>query len=159
MTDSKTGWILLLDDDPLVTESLGALLKEESPWNVAVFNRPSEALKSLERRRFQVVISDFLMPELDGIGFLKEVRRLQPSASRILLTGYADKQNAIRSINEVGLYHYIEKPWDNDSLLLILRNAVERAAMIEELDERMRRLVERDKSLEELRSRLLKAIL
>jgi len=159
MRDTKDGWILILDDDPLVTESVGALLKEESPWNVAVFNSPTEALKSLERRTFQVVVSDFLMPEMDGIGFLKEVRRLQPSASRILLTGYADKQNAIRSINEVGLYHYIEKPWENDSLLLILRNALERARMIEELDARMERLVERDKSLEELRSRLLKAIL
>lgn len=159
MKDTKDGWILILDDDPLVTESLGALLKEESPWQVAVFNRPSEALKSLERRQFQVVVSDFLMPEMDGIGFLKEVRKVQPSASRILLTGYADKQNAIRSINEVGLYHYIEKPWENDSLLLILRNALERARMIEELDARMERLVERDKSLEELRSRLLKAIL
>jgi DNA-binding NtrC family response regulator len=159
MTDTTDGWILLLDDDLLVTESLRALLNEETDWNVAVFNRPMEALASLERQRYQVVISDFLMPEMDGVTYLKQVRELQPSASRILLTGYADKQNAIRSINEVGLYHFIEKPWDNDSLLLILRNAMERARMIEELDSRMERLADRDRSLEELRSRLLKAIL
>ena len=159
MTDTREGWILLLDDDPLVTESLGALLKEESSWNVAVFNRPLEALASLERQDYQVVMSDFLMPEMDGVSFLKQVRELQPRTSRILITGYADKQNAIRSINEAGLYHFIEKPWDNASLLLILRNAMERATMLTELSDRMEQLAKQDQSLEELRSRLLKAIL
>jgi DNA-binding NtrC family response regulator len=159
MTDTKDGWILLLDDDLLVTDSLRTLLTEESEWNVAVFNVPSEALSSLDRQTYQVVISDFLMPEMDGVSFLGQVKERQPTASRILLTGYADKQNAIRSINEVGLYQFVEKPWDNDSLLLILRNAMERAKMIDELNSRMERLAETDRSLEELRSRLLKAIL
>ena len=159
MTDSRDGWILLLDDDPLVTESLQALLKEESNWNVVVYNRPTEALASLDRQDYHVVMSDFLMPEMDGVTFLKQVREQQPETSRILITGYADKQNAIRSINEAGLYHFIEKPWDNDSLMLILRNAMERATMIQELHSRMEQLARQDRSLEELRSRLLKAIL
>ena len=81
------------------------------------------------------------------------------AGSRILITGYADKQNAIRSINEAGLYHFIEKPWDNDSLLLILRNAMERATMLDELNARMEQLAKQDRSLEDLRGRLLKAIL
>ncbi len=50
---------------------------------------------------------------------LKEIKLLQPAAIRLLLTGYADKENAIKAINEVGLYHYLEKPWDNDALLNI----------------------------------------
>jgi response regulator RpfG family c-di-GMP phosphodiesterase len=99
------------------------------------------------------------MPEMDGVSFLKQVRELQPRTSRILITGYADKQNAIRSINEAGLYHFIEKPWDNASLLLILRNAMERSTMLAELSDRMAQLAKQDQSLEELRSRLLKAIL
>ena len=159
MTDTRDGWILLLDDDLLVTDSLRNLLTEESKWNVAVFNVPSEALASLDRQTYQVVISDFLMPEMDGVSFLALIKKRQPSASRILLTGYADKQNAIRSINEVGLYQFIEKPWDNDSFLLVLRNAMERAKLIDELDSRMERLAETDRSLEDLRSRLLKAVL
>jgi response regulator RpfG family c-di-GMP phosphodiesterase len=80
-------------------------------------------------------------------------------ASRILLTGYADKRNAIRSINEVGLYQYLEKPWDNDRLLLVLRNAAERSVLLRELDERMQVLEQADRALAELRSRLLKTIL
>jgi DNA-binding NtrC family response regulator len=159
MTDKSNGSILMLDDDLLVTDTLGALFREESPWDVDLFNSPSAALASMNKRSYHVVISDFVMPEMDGISFLKQARKLQPSTSRILLTGYADKENAIRSINEAGLYHYIEKPWDNDALLFVLRNAVERSQMIEELDSRMARLAERDCSLEALRSRLMKAIL
>lgn len=159
MTEPEQGQILVLDDDPLVTQVLDTLLKLESPWTTFTFNRPSVALESLEQDTYDAIISDFLMPEMDGIQFLKRARELQPFTSRILLTGYADKQNAIRSINEVGLYHYIEKPWDNAALLLVLRNAVERSRLARELDDKMRRLAESDRSLEELRSRLIKAIL
>jgi DNA-binding NtrC family response regulator len=152
-------WILVLDDEPLITQTLEVLLAEEGSWKVAAFNDPLEAEASLRERSYRVVLSDFLMPEMDGLSFLKRVRERQPTASRILLTGYADKQNAIRSINEVGLYHYVEKPWDNEQLLLIVRNGVERAGLIEELQERMRLMTEQDRSLEELRDRLFKAIL
>lgn len=159
MSEATDYWLMVLDDDPIVTRSIDALLKAESPWNVATFNRPSAALAALEERSFDTVISDFLMPEMDGINFLKQVRESQPMASRILLTGYADKQNAIRSINEAGLYHYIEKPWDNDALMIVLRNGLERARLLQELDRQMKRLAETDRSLEDMRARLLKAIL
>lgn len=159
MSESERSWILVLDDEPLITQTLDTLLREEGSWNVAAFNNPLEAESSLREHAYRVVLSDFLMPEKDGISFLKEVRERQPTASRILLTGYADKQNAIRSINEVGLYHYVEKPWDNEQLLLIIRNGVERAGLIEELHERMRLMTEQDRSLEDLRDRLFKAIL
>jgi DNA-binding NtrC family response regulator len=159
MSESKGRWILILDDEPLITQTLQALLAEVDSVNVTALNSPEKAVAALGERSYSVVISDFLMPGIDGISFLKKVREMQPRASRILLTGYADKQNAIRSINEVGLYQYIEKPWDNQSLLLVLRNALERASLIEELDSKMQRLTEKDRSLGELRDRLLKAIL
>jgi DNA-binding NtrC family response regulator len=143
----------------MVTRALEALLDLEDSWQLSAFNRPADALASLAARPYRVVIADFLMPSMDGVEFLKRAREIQPLASRILLTGYADKQNAIRSINEVGLYHYLEKPWDNDALLLVLRNASERSELIGRLDEQLRRLGEKDRSMDVLRSRLLKAIL
>jgi DNA-binding NtrC family response regulator len=153
------GWVLVLDDDPLVTQSLDTLLRMESECSVATFTRPGQAVESLAARSYGVVISDFLMPEMDGIEFLAQVKEAQPFASRILLTGYADKQNAIRSINEVGLYHYIEKPWDNDQLLLVLRNGMERWKLLTQLDEKVRSLGEKDRSMAALRAQLFKAVL
>jgi DNA-binding NtrC family response regulator len=152
------GSVLVLDDEPLVTRSLEGLLKMETPWTVFAFNRPQDAAESLAERAYDAAIADFLMPEMDGLAFLKCVRDSQPFASRILLTGYADKGNAIRSINEVGLFQYVEKPWDNDALLLVIRNAVERARTLRRVDDLVRQIAERDRSLEGLRAGLLKAI-
>jgi len=159
MTDEQRCRVLLLDDDPIVVQAIEALLREESPWDVAGFTSASEALTSVSINQYDAVISDFLMPDMDGIRFLKQVKEVQPFTSRIMLTGYADKQNAIRSINEVGLYHYIEKPWDNDVLMLHLRNALERTRLLRDLDDQARVLAERDRDFAELRAKLLKAIL
>ena len=159
MTDEQPCRVLLLDDDPIVVQAIEALLREESPWDVAGFTSAREALTSVSNNRYDAVISDFLMPDMDGIRFLKQVKEVQPFTSRIMLTGYADKQNAIRSINEVGLYHYIEKPWDNDVLILHLRNALERSRLLRDLDDQARVLAERDRDFAELRAKLLKAIL
>lgn len=157
--EAVEGTILLLDDDGMVTSTLETLLLDETELDVLAFNDAERALDAAESRELDVVISDFLMPGMDGLAFLRNMREIRPFASRILLTGYADKRNAIRSINEVGLYHYLEKPWDNDQLLLIVRNAVERTNLLRQTDEAVRRLAERDRSLEDLRSRLMKALL
>lgn len=116
--------ILVVDDDALVTSALNNLFLLETEYDVAVFNDPAAALREAERRPFDLILSDFLMPGVNGVELLKRVSELQPDIVRILLTGFADKENAIRAINEVGLYHYLEKPWDNENLLLLIRNAL-----------------------------------
>lgn len=151
--------LLLLDDESLVTRSLQGLLEAETEWEVESFNDPHAALEAIAERRFEAVVSDYLMPKMDGLKFLVESRERQPTATRLLLTGYADKQNAIRSINEARLYYYVEKPWDNEELLLMLRNAVERSQMLRRIEDVMGRLAERDADLAQLRGKLLKAIL
>ena len=83
----------------------------------------------------------------------------RPQATRILLTGYADKENAIRAINEAGLYYYLEKPWDNEQLKLIIRNSVERSSLFLELDARVSALEGANEELLDLRRRLFQAFL
>ena len=73
------------------------------------------------------------MPDMDGITFLAKVRDAKPDVTRIILTGYADKENAIKAINEVGLFQYVEKPWDNDNLHLIIRNGIEKHQLLANL--------------------------
>ena len=92
-----------------------------------IFNSPIDALEYVRNNKIDLVISDFFMPGMNGINFLKEVKKIHENATLILLTGYADKDSAIKAINEVGIYRYLEKPWDNDDLLLCIKNGFERS--------------------------------
>ncbi len=136
----KTNKILILDDEVLVTASLKALFEIEGYTDIFDFNSPLDALTFLESNTPDVIISDFIMPDMNGLQFLKEAKRYCPDVSLLLLTGYADKENAIRAINEVGLYKYIEKPWNNDDLILNIKNAIERTNLILELKDKVVKL-------------------
>ncbi|UCF68942.1 MAG: response regulator [Acidobacteriota bacterium] len=151
--------VVLVDDEEMVVTALHSFLQLETPYNILTFTSPREALRAMEEQDVQVVVADYMMPDLDGISFLTRVRETQPQASRILLTGYADKENAIRAINEAGLFHYLEKPWDNDHLKLVVRNGVERAHLIGQLDEQMSALEGANAELADIRQRLMKAFL
>jgi response regulator RpfG family c-di-GMP phosphodiesterase len=106
-----------------------------------------------------VIVADYMMPGMDGVTFLTQARDVRPEATRILLTGYADKQNAIRAINEAGLYQYLEKPWDNDALMIVLRNGVERARLLSDLHLQIDELEEAHSELAGFRARLAQAFL
>lgn len=136
----KTASIALVDDDEMALSSLRALFSLETDYSVTCFENPVRACKELERTRVDVVVSDYLMPEMNGIDLLREVRRVQPEAARILLTGFADKENAIRAINEVGLYQYLEKPWDNQEMLIVIRNALQEKSLRQELADKVKAL-------------------
>lgn len=142
--------ILILDDDTLVTSSLKSLLMMEGFSDVVLFNNPNEAVKYLETNSRDVIISDFMMPEMNGLEFLSAAKKLYPNAALILLTGYADKENAIKAINEVGIYKYIEKPWDNDDLIINIKNAYERSFLIERLEKTNKELKKYSLHLEDL---------
>ncbi|MBU0519763.1 response regulator, partial [bacterium] len=110
--------VIVVDDEEIVLTSIESFLSLESDYNVVTFTSAKSALDYIGQKDVDLVISDYLMPEMDGISFLAEVRILRPEIPRVILTGYADKENAIKAINEVGLFQYIEKPWDNNDLLL-----------------------------------------
>jgi DNA-binding NtrC family response regulator len=151
--------VMLIDDEEMVVTALHSFLQLETQYNILTYTSPSEALQAVEDQDVQVVVADYMMPGLDGITLLTRVRETRPQASRILLTGYADKENAIRGINEAGLFQYLEKPWDNDHLRLVIRNGVERARLIGRLDEQMSALEGANQELAEIRQRLMKTFL
>jgi len=142
--------VLVVDDEPAVVQSVSALLELETPHKVIVETSSTRAVQVAKVNPLDLVISDFLMPELDGIKLLLEVRRLYPESTLILLTGYADKENAIRAINEVGIFHYMEKPWDNDDLLTIIRTGLDKRLQLHRLHERTRELEGRVRHLEQV---------
>ena len=133
----ETATLLIVDDEEMILTSLSAFLMLETDYDVETYTSVSKALEFAESNTFNLVISDYLMPEMDGISFLAKIKAMKPEAPRILLTGYADKENAIKGINEVGLFQYIEKPWDNEQLRLIIRNGLEKQQLVSQLQKKI----------------------
>ena len=142
------GKIVVVDDEKIVTSAFKTLLKVEGFSDGHFFNNPKEAIEFLKENKPDLIISDFLMPEMNGLEFLQAVNEMYPEVSKILLTGYADKENAIRAINEIGLYRYIEKPWNNDDLIINIKNGIERSYLLSELRQKITELEAAKKELE-----------
>ncbi len=159
MVEEQTPTVLIVDDEEMVATALRSFLELETSYRILTFTSPVRALEEVESEPVNVIIADFMMPEMDGITLLRRLREKKPQATRILLTGYADKENAIRAINEAGLYHYLEKPWSNEHLKLIIRNGVERSTLFNELDSRVRALEGAHQELYDIRKRLVHAFL
>lgn len=151
--------ILIVDDEPMVATALRSFLELETSYRVVTFTDPRAALAAVRQERPDVIIADFMMPGMDGVTFLRQCRETFPLAARVLLTGYADKQNAIRAVNEAGLYYYFEKPWDNQHLSMVVRNGVERSMLFNELDARVCALEAAHHELQGFRERLIQALL
>lgn len=126
--------VYIVDDDNLITGPLGRLVRpvlrrEFAQYQLETNTNPIAALEDIRAGKkngleLALVVSDQMMPDMEGLEFLKEVKDLFPGAPRIILTGYADKENAIAAINELELFHYVEKPWDDDQFLLVLRQGL-----------------------------------
>lgn len=151
-----TGILVIVDDEEMVLTSLKSFLTLETGYEVKTFLSAKEALAFIRDQDIDLVMSDYLMPEMDGISFLAEVRKLRPEVPRIILTGYADKENAIKAINDVGLYQYIEKPWSNDDLLIILRNGMEKQKLMKKLRQKIEEINKAYGELEGLHKEIVK---
>jgi len=159
MTDEYRPTVLIVDDEEMVTISLRNLFRLQSNYQIITYTSPKEALAAAGNGAADLVITDYLMPEMDGITFLSRFKEVQPQAIRVLLTGYADKENAIRAINSVGLYQYLEKPWDNDKLLMIVKNGLEKRALLRTLEIKIAELDRAHSSLKSLQTELIKAFM
>ena len=124
--------IYLVDDDPEETARIAAVVHEATDYLVKAFRSPSLARSALlaEPVPPTVLICEQEMRELDGISFLATVRQELPDTVRVLLTAHADKQSLMRAVNEGGVFQYVEKPWDPEALLLVVRNAIERGDLV-----------------------------
>lgn len=147
--------ILLVDDEEMVLTSIRSFLTIETDYQTRAFTSPVKALEKLDHQRVDLVISDYLMPEMDGISFLGRVKQKHPQVPRILLTGYADKENAIKAINDVGLYQYIEKPWNNEDLKLIIRNGLEKTLLLRSLESKIREVQKAQQELGDVQKQIL----
>ena len=144
--------ILIVDDEPHVTEALKRALHKE-PYEVLTANSANEALEILARQPVDVVVSDEKMPVMSGAEFLAEVYRKYPDTFRIMLTGHADLDLAMRAINEGHIYRFLKKPCNELEMGITIRQAVQQ----KELAEKSRLLLKKVKQQDSVLQRLEKA--
>src|SRR5690242_10150450 len=151
--------VLIADDEDMVITSIKALLEVETDFAVHGFTDPEEAAQFARDHPLDVVVSDYLMPKMNGIQLLGRIKEVQPETSRVLLTGHADKQSAIQAINEVALFQYLEKPWDNAQLLLVVQSGAERSRLLRDLRDKVDALDSANSTIKDVQQRLIKAFL
>jgi response regulator RpfG family c-di-GMP phosphodiesterase len=122
--------ILVVDDDEIILIALGETLKHEG-YEAITTQSPREALEFLKKKSFAVVISDQRMAEMTGLEFLQEAARVQPTTSRILITGVLTLKTIIDAINTGEIFRFISKPWLREELLATIRNATQRHDLLE----------------------------
>ena len=115
--------ILIVDDEEAILESLELTLGDED--RVFTASTGQAGLEILERERVALVIADQVLPGMTGVEFLEKVIERNPTAIRMMLTGYADVASLVRAVNEGRIYRYIPKPWDPEELRLNVRRALE----------------------------------
>ncbi len=120
--------ILLVDDEQNVLNALRRELREF--FEIEAFDNPVAALARCRETQFDLVVADYKMPELNGIEFLKQFGPLQPDAARLVLSGEADIDALIRTINETHIYRFLTKPWEKAELLSCIQQALAYRAVI-----------------------------
>ncbi len=121
--------ILLVDDEPGVTRALTRVFRQEN-YEVVSAASALEGLQRLAEKPVHLVISDYMMPGMNGADFLKQVKARSPDTIRIMLTGHADTGAVMGAINEGAVYKFILKPWNDDDLRVTVALALEQFDLV-----------------------------
>ncbi len=123
--------LLLVDDEANILSSLRRAINGMArnaageAHSVESFTSAAEALERAQHTPFDLVISDYRMPEMDGVEFLSRLIEVQPDIARMVLSGYADLQAVIAAINRVQIFRFVQKPWDECELETAISQALE----------------------------------
>src|SRR6478752_463172 len=120
--------VLLVDDDPLILQALTRIIESEG-FEVVAHSDPTRAA---EERGFSVVLTDFMMPAMNGIDLLDGFKRSMPDAVRLMLTAAADFRVASEAVNRGQVFRLLQKPWSLQELTSSVRQAVEHHRLITE---------------------------
>jgi len=124
---SAKGAILVIDDEPEIRESLEDLLRFEG-YDVSTSSTAREGLQKVEERVLDLVLLDIGLPDSNGLEVLKSIKANSPDTSVIMITAYDSGQMAFQASRQ-GAESYVTKPWDNDKLLLEIRNTLDKSRL------------------------------
>lgn len=123
--------ILLVDDEENILNALNRTLRKEG-YRVLTAPGGEAGLSIVDRERLSLVVSDHRMPGMEGVEFLTEVRKRSPETMRMMLTGYADMKSVVAAINAGQVYRFVTKPWNDEEIKLILRDAIRHYELVQE---------------------------
>ncbi len=133
--------VLCVDDESHILSSLRRSLRKE-PFRLLTAGGGAEGLEILKENPVKVVVSDQRMPQMSGTEFLAQVRDLYPDTVRIVLSGYAEADAIVGSINRGEVYRFISKPWEDENLRSVIQQSLEHYDLVVEnrnLQEQTRR--------------------
>src|SRR6187431_100371 len=130
MPTSRNGTVLVVDDEEIMREILETLLVREG-YDVRVASSGAEGLELARALPFDAAIVDIMMPGLDGIATLDELKRIDEDLNVIIITAFASVESAISAM-KAGAFDYITKPFKNDEVVVVVRNAMERRRLVSE---------------------------
>lgn len=151
--DNSSIALLLVDDEQNILSSLRRLFRPVG-YKIHMATGGQQGLEILEKEKIDLIISDMKMPEMDGAEFLAKVAKQWPDTVRILLTGYADIESTISAVNEGKIYQYISKPWDDNDILISVRQALHQKYLEKERDRLLELTSKQKKVLQNLNANL-----
>src|SRR5512137_1479813 len=142
--------ILVVDDEENFRHILSVILKKER-YEVETASNGEEALQRISNATFDQVLCDIRMPGMDGLDFLKEVRKTEADANVIMMSAYGTLDTAVEAM-KLGAYDYISKPFKPDEIILTLKKAEEREELRRE-NQLLRKEIAREYSFENIVSK------
>ncbi len=135
--------ILVIDDDPQMRFFLEQALKTED-YEITLVETAEEGLDQMRSHEFSLVMTDVRLPGMSGLDALREIKTINPQAVVIVMTAYSSKDTALEAVRR-GAYDFFPKPFKLSEMRIVIRRALERVELTEEIDKLRRRLENREK--------------
>ncbi len=141
-------YVLIVDDEHQVRRALDRVLKNES-YHIVFAENGEDALDAIAKHDIHVVLTDLNMPEMNGLELLNRISCIKPDIIRLILSGNSESNSVLNAINNGEVYRYLLKPWDNDELKIIIRQAIDIYNIRQEKKILLQKLEEHNLKLEE----------
>ncbi|MCP3872326.1 MAG: response regulator [Desulfobacteraceae bacterium] len=150
--------VLIVDDEELVGKSIGKML-DRHQIDYTYINTGEKAIDLIEEGKepFSLIISDQRMPDMTGIQFLEQARKIIPETIRFLITGFTKMEVIVNAVNKGSIHRYIEKSWDSDDLIKIIKSGLKQFEVYLKNEELESQSKDQNKKLKDLNAKLKKA--